>query len=273
MRFHAFLRGALAGLYAVYGAVHATPECPRAPDMPPAGADASAGRQHLGQGISLYESRKLVQAERALQAALFAGLTDKGEQATAHKYLGFIYCTNQEWARCDVAFESALAARPSFTLEEYEVKGTPWRDAYLKARGRSRSDCPNTPPSAYAPGPGGMDTQTFALNSRVIISITPLLAPANFQSLRFSEATGAGRLAAQARAPRADNNVQLRVAPWAHVNVNGKRLGVTPPLTELKLPPGSHTVELMNPGFDTVRKTIQVEAGQTLTISHDFDAR
>ncbi|MNT20440.1 Serine/threonine-protein kinase pkn6 [compost metagenome] len=73
--------------------------------------------------------------------------------------------------------------------------------------------------------------------------------------------------------PRSDHNIQLRVSPWANVSLNGKRLGVTPPLTELKLPVGSHTIDLVNPGFETVRKTLKVDNGQTITITHDFDAR
>jgi len=72
---------------------------------------------------------------------------------------------------------------------------------------------------------------------------------------------------------RSENNILLRVSPWAHVTLNGKRVGVTPPLTELKLPPGSHNIELSNPGFDTVRKTLKVKPDQPITITHDFDAR
>ena len=54
------------------------------PSTPEAGNSvSSAGRQYLGQGISLYETRKLELAEKALQASLFAGLTDGHERSTA----------------------------------------------------------------------------------------------------------------------------------------------------------------------------------------------
>ncbi|WP_370656494.1 PEGA domain-containing protein [Klebsiella pneumoniae] len=41
----------------------------------------------------------------------------------------------------------------------------------------------------------------------------------------------------------------------------------------LKLAPGSHTVELRNPGFESYRQVIRITDGQSVTLSHDFDAR
>lgn len=82
---------------------------------------------------------------------------------------------------------------------------------------------------------------------------------------------GAGTTGARARVP--DSNVRLRVAPWASVQVNGRPVGVTPPVTRLKLPVGSHTVRLSNPGFKPVRQVIKVTRGETVTVSHDFETR
>lgn len=236
-------------------------------------AEAAAGRQYLGQGISLYDSRKLDLAEKALQAALFAGLPDRRERSTAHKYLAFVYCTNKEWARCDAAFDAAFEARPSFALEDYELQNTPWRDAYAKAQGKRGWQC-SRPPGSLAGGdrhlPGAANPLVFSLNSTVITAITPLLPMAGGQLAADAPATGG--LGAR-RVARSENNIQLRVSPWANVTLNGKRLGVTPPLTEIKLPPGSHSLDFSNPGFETVRKTLKVEPDQTITITHDFDAR
>jgi len=105
----------------------------------------------------------------------------------------------------------------------------------------------------------------------VITAITPLLAVAGYPTPSFDPTSP---MALGSRRPiRSENNIQLRVSPWAHVTLNGKRVGVTPPLTELKLPPGSHNIEFSNPGFDTVRKTLKVEPDQPITITHDFDAK
>lgn len=237
-------------------------------------SDSSAGRQYLGQGISLYETRKLELAEKALQASLFAGLTDGRERSTAHKYLAFIYCTNREWTRCDTAFNAAFDARPSFTLEAYELQNTPWRDAYAKAYSQRGAKCGRSLASfsnSQGSSPGNSNALTFSLNSTVITAITPLLAVAGYPTPSLDPTSP---MALGVRRPmRSENNILLRVSPWAHVTLNGKRVGVTPPLTELKLPPGSHNIELSNPGFDTVRKTLKVEPDQPITITHDFDAR
>ena len=274
MPMNALLRWVALCLCLGTGAAIAASDCNEPPASDTRGPESAAGRQYLGQGISLYDSRKLDLAEKALQASLFAGLPDRRERSTAHKYLAFVYCTNKEWARCDAAFDAAFDARPSFALEEYELQNTPWRDAYMKAQGKRGWQC-SRPLTGQGnnerPGQDSANPLVFSLNSTVITAITPLLPAAGGQSMLLN---GGPSSAFGARAPlRTENNVQLRVSPWANVTLNGKRLGVTPPLTEIKLPPGSHTIDFSNPGFETVRKTLKVEPEQTITITHDFDAR
>lgn len=228
---------------------------------------AAPGRQLLGQGIALFDAKNFKMAERALQSALFAGLPDRQERASAHKYLAFVFCSNSEWVRCEVEFDSAFSARPSFTLEAYEMQNTPWRDAYLRAQNRWASRCGRPALASSASAGGTAAASGFALNSAVIVAITPLLhqAPAG---MRLSAAAPAAEHDAHS-----NSNVRLRVSPWAVVQVDGKRLGVTPPMTQLSLAAGSRTIELLNPGFETVKRVIQVMNGKTVTITHDFDSR
>lgn len=272
MPMNALLRWVTLFLWVGSGAAFASTGCDEPAGAESRSADSATGRQLLGQGISLYDSRKLDMAEKALQAALFAGLQDRRERSTAHRYLAFVYCTNKEWARCDAAFDAAFEARPSFTLEGYELQGTPWREAYLKAQGKRGLRCSRSSQGATdAQRTANATPLSFSLNSTVIAAVTPLLPAAGYQQTPYG-ASSANTFSSRAL-PRSDNNVQLRVSPWANVNLNGKRLGVTPPLTEIKLPVGSHTIDLSNPGFETVRKTLKVESDQTITITHDFDAR
>lgn len=67
--------------------------------------------------------------------------------------------------------------------------------------------------------------------------------------------------------------VRLRVQPWASVRIDGKPLGSTPPLTELTLDTGSHSIEFSNGNSPPFRQNIQLRAGETTTITYDFETR
>lgn len=62
----------------------------------------------------------------------------------------------------------------------------------------------------------------------------------------------------------------LAVTPWGEIYVDGKPEGVSPPLNELKLPVGKHTIEIRNPGFPAYSQTLDVEPESTRKIKHKF---
>ena len=64
--------------------------------------------------------------------------------------------------------------------------------------------------------------------------------------------------------------VVFAVAPWAEVFVNGARTGTTPPLAQLQLPTGRHTIELRNGQRQPYITEVDVEPGRPLRISHLF---
>jgi len=74
---------------------------------------------------------------------------------------------------------------------------------------------------------------------------------------------------AERAAPR-EGHLTLAIAPWGEVVVNGEVRGVSPPLTELHLPPGRHTVEVRNADFPPLKTSIEVEAGKTRMLQHRF---
>ena len=67
--------------------------------------------------------------------------------------------------------------------------------------------------------------------------------------------------------------VMLAVSPWGEVLVDGKSAGVSPPLSELELEPGSHRIEIRNGDFPPHLVTLQLESNQTLKIKHKFTQR
>ncbi|HWI37099.1 MAG TPA: PEGA domain-containing protein [Burkholderiales bacterium] len=64
--------------------------------------------------------------------------------------------------------------------------------------------------------------------------------------------------------------IELAVAPWGEVLVDGKSRGVSPPLRTLDLPAGPHTVEIRNSTFAAHVEQVQVKAGESVKIRHRF---
>ena len=75
----------------------------------------------------------------------------------------------------------------------------------------------------------------------------------------------------QARpAAAATGIVVLAIKPWAEVRVDGVARGHSPPLKQLNLPAGRHTIELLNPASPPVKQQIEVRANQQTTVSQQF---
>jgi eukaryotic-like serine/threonine-protein kinase len=71
-------------------------------------------------------------------------------------------------------------------------------------------------------------------------------------------------------AANAMGRLGFAISPWGEVYVDGRKRGVTPPMTELKLPPGTYKVEIRNTGFAPHSQTIELGADATLRIKHRF---
>jgi hypothetical protein len=68
----------------------------------------------------------------------------------------------------------------------------------------------------------------------------------------------------------ATGTLRLAIEPWAEVWVDGKSMGVTPPLTQLSLPAGAHRVQLRNGDLTPKEITVDVPAGKYATVRHRF---
>jgi eukaryotic-like serine/threonine-protein kinase len=64
--------------------------------------------------------------------------------------------------------------------------------------------------------------------------------------------------------------VTFDVVPWGEVLVDNKPAGVTPPLTELKLPVGRHTIEIRHGDSPAVAATVDIDSTKPLRIRHRF---
>jgi len=70
--------------------------------------------------------------------------------------------------------------------------------------------------------------------------------------------------------PPRDGTVTLAVAPWGEISVDGTARGVSPPLTQLSLPPGVHTIEIRNGSATPFIARVEVRSGETLGLQHRF---
>jgi serine/threonine protein kinase len=73
------------------------------------------------------------------------------------------------------------------------------------------------------------------------------------------------KIAAPAKA-----NLNLTILPWGEVFIDGKSMGVSPPLKNIKVSPGRHKIEIKNDAFSTYRKTVKLKAGESIKIRHKF---
>lgn len=64
--------------------------------------------------------------------------------------------------------------------------------------------------------------------------------------------------------------VQLSVSPWAHLEVDGKEAGMTPPVSRLVLPAGTHTITLRNEDYAPHTVTLTVAPDRPATVRHQF---
>ena len=64
--------------------------------------------------------------------------------------------------------------------------------------------------------------------------------------------------------------VRIAVSPWGQVEVDGSSAGTTPPLNELTLTEGKHQITLRNEDFPAFSTTVNVVAGQPVSVKHKF---
>jgi serine/threonine-protein kinase len=70
--------------------------------------------------------------------------------------------------------------------------------------------------------------------------------------------------------PGAQGLVTFDITPWGEVLVDNKPAGVAPPLAELKLPAGRHTIEIRHGELPAVAATVEIDPAKPLRIRHRF---
>ena len=76
---------------------------------------------------------------------------------------------------------------------------------------------------------------------------------------------------APAAKPVALARLSFAVTPWGEVYIDGRKTGIAPPLNEIRLPPGKHTIEIRNTTFQPHRQTVDLRADRSVRIKHKFE--
>lgn len=70
--------------------------------------------------------------------------------------------------------------------------------------------------------------------------------------------------------PVTNGSLALSIQPWGEVFVNGKSIGVSPPLKQTKLAPGKYRIEIRNAEFPPYMAVVDVKSNETARITHKF---
>jgi hypothetical protein len=144
---------------------------------------------------------------------------------------------------------------------------------------------PTSPPPA-TPAGGDAALVATAVGAATALAPTPaaaaasgLAAPAKPRPAAATPRPAKAAPAAPAReskataapaAPPVQGQVQFAISPWGQVEVDGKSVGTTPPLSRLNLNEGTHTITVRNEDFPPYTTTVQVSADKPATVRHRF---
>lgn len=94
--------------------------------------------------------------------------------------------------------------------------------------------------------------------------------PAQAAAAPSAAAVSEARRAAPPKPEPLPGIVNLSIAPWGEVLVNGKPHAVSPPIKNLKLAPGKYKIEVRNTTFTPYVAIIHVKSREEVTIRHVF---
>ncbi|MFO1412903.1 MAG: protein kinase [Burkholderiales bacterium] len=190
------------------------------------------------------------------------------------------------------ATESAVAPagaakRPPAEAAEFSAKVAPAAPPPVGAEGTPRVEpsaaakvvpaIPASVPGPAAPATGSGDAGSAAKPASVAAN-----APASATATAGASAAKAPAAASPAPSavgaappppaapPKPAGRILLAITPWGEVLVDGRKRGLAPPLTELRLPPGKHTVEIRNSTFPPYTEAVDVPPGGEVRIKHKF---
>ena len=147
----------------------------------------------------------------------------------------------------------------------------------VAVRGKPQSEVATAAPATQAPAAAAKEVPSTEAKTAAPPPAPAKPAPAPAKPPPEHKVKAAAAVAARPEAHRPSHEaavklgtIRLAVAPWGRVLVDGKERGVSPPLREIKIAAGAHTVEIRNTTFASHVAKVDVKAGESVTIKHRF---
>jgi hypothetical protein len=138
---------------------------------------------------------------------------------------------------------------------------------------------PNTapPPTTRAPRPVKRSPLDWVAQHSIqiaggvaLVAVGLLIGLLLGQGARTARPALAAPPANEARPAGTTGIVKLEISPWGELVVDGKLAGVSPPLAELTLDAGRHTIEIRHADKTPVVATVVVDPAKPQLIRHRF---
>ena len=134
------------------------------------------------------------------------------------------------------------------------------------------------PPDAPKPAP--VAAKPVAAAPVVAATAPPIAAPAGGGAaapeapprklVARTDKTPEGAKPEKSAAPKGAGRIEVAVAPWGDVLLDGRNRGRAPPLLVLEVPAGAHKIEIRNATSPVHTAQVEVKPGETVRIQHRF---
>ena len=226
-----------------------------------------------------------------------------GQLLVSRSFYEVVSCLSRDYANL-FRHEGSRTDKHVRAHEVYAVVGaTPAPRRVDEVEARTESTAPGAAGWLAGTGPFGLRRSALVAAPLIFVAIVgagaalaptqtaakveaPRPAPAKPAAVQVAPAAGGGAaviveeakpkkpLAARAEKPpekpSGPGRLELAVAPWGEVLIDGKSRGLSPPLRVVELAPGSHTVEIRNSTFPAHVARVDVKPGEAVRIQHRF---
>jgi len=262
--------------------------------------DAVAAEQRLGvrMGINLGPVRLVRDLNAQLNiigdginvAQRVMSFADAGQLLVSRSFYEVVSCLSKDYE----SLFDYVGSRTDKHVREHEVyvvgKGKlPPRDAAPEAPKPRAALLASLSTALSAPGPFGLRRPTLILAPLIFIAIVGAAArvqqqrdeqrareeavaalPVKPPAARPKPAAAVGQPAAAVRPAGGPTQVQLQIAPWGEVFVDGRSRGVSPPMRTIEVTPGPHNIEIRNANFPPHVVRVDVRPGQEVRVRYRF---